>query len=66
VDQVLEELSKDKGMTRCAPKLNAPKSADQWLNDTRAPRRKLANERPQGATIAYEQLLEAWREGRVR
>lgn len=66
VDQVLEELGRDKRMVSCAPKLNKPKPPEQWLNDERAPRRKLANERPKGETIAYEKLLEAWREGRVR
>ncbi len=66
VDGVLGELSREPRMTRCAPKLNVPKPAEQWLADDRAPRRKLSNERPRGVTIAYEQLLEAWREGRVR
>jgi glycerol transport system substrate-binding protein len=66
MDQVLESLTKDKRMTRCAPKLNVSKPAEQWLSDDKAPRKKLSNEKPQGATIAYEQLLEAWREGRVR
>jgi glycerol transport system substrate-binding protein len=26
----------------------------------------LANEKPKGETIAYEKLLNAWKEGRVR
>ena len=66
VDGVLGELSREPRMVRCAPKLNTPRAADQWLSNDRAPRRRLVDERPKGATIAYEQLLEAWREGRVR
>jgi glycerol transport system substrate-binding protein len=66
MDGVLESLAKDKRMTRCAPKLNVSKPADQWLSNDKAPRKKLADEKPKGQTIAYEQLLEAWREGRVR
>jgi glycerol transport system substrate-binding protein len=36
------------------------------LSDKAAPWAKLANEKPKGETIAYEKLLNAWKEGRVR
>ncbi len=35
-------------------------------NSLTVPLKKLANEKPQGKTIAYETLLNAWKEGRVR
>ena len=37
-----------------------------YLSSKGAPWSRLADERPPGATIAYEKLLQAWREGRVR
>lgn len=27
---------------------------------------KLANEKPEGETVDYDQLIQAWREGRVK
>ena len=54
------------GMKQCAPKLNEKKAASAWLSTTAAPWAKLANEKPKGQTIAYEELLEAWKQGRVR
>ncbi|MGV8892494.1 MAG: ABC transporter substrate-binding protein [Burkholderiaceae bacterium] len=54
------------GMKHCAPKLNAKKDPKTWLSDKSAPWTKLANEQPKGETIPYEQLLTAWKEGRVR
>jgi glycerol transport system substrate-binding protein len=30
------------------------------------PHPKLANEKPKGETVPYEQLLQAWKEGRVK
>jgi glycerol transport system substrate-binding protein len=53
-------------MERCAPKLNKKESADKWLSDKAAPWKKLANEKPKGETIAYDQLLNAWKAGKVR
>ena len=31
-----------------------------------SPKAKLANEKPQGETVDYDQLIQAWREGRVK
>ena len=54
------------GMAQCPPKLNEKKSASQWLSNNAAPWAKLANEKPKGETVAYEKLLQAWKEGRVK
>jgi glycerol transport system substrate-binding protein len=53
-------------MAHCAPKLNPRGDPNKWLSDQHAPWKKLANEKPKGETIAYEKLLGAWKEGRVR
>ncbi len=65
MDQVMARLERA-GMARCAPKLNPKSDPAKWLSDTGAPWKKLANEKPQGQTIAYETLLSAWKDGKVR
>ncbi|MGQ3173882.1 MAG: ABC transporter substrate-binding protein [Hydrogenophaga sp.] len=65
MDQVMGRLERA-GMERCAPKLNKKESADKWLSDKSAPWKKLANEKPKGETIAYDQLLNAWKNGKAR
>ena len=53
-------------MKNCTPKLNEKKDAKSWLSPNAAPWAKLANEKPKGETIAYDKLVAAWREGRVK
>ena len=65
MDQVMGRLERA-GMERCAPKLNKKEDPSKWLSDKQAPWKKLANEKPKGETIAYEQLLSAWKSGRAR
>jgi glycerol transport system substrate-binding protein len=65
MDQVMARLERA-GMAQCPPKLNAKSDPAKWLSDKGAPWKKLANEKPKGETIAYEKLLNAWKEGRVR
>ncbi|MET0963424.1 MAG: ABC transporter substrate-binding protein [Noviherbaspirillum sp.] len=65
MDQVMARLQRA-GMKNCAPKLNAKSDAAKWLSDTGAPWKKLANEKPKGETIAYDKLLQAWKEGRAK
>ena len=40
--------------------------AEKWLAQPGSPKAKLANGKPQGETVDYDGLLQAWREGRVR
>jgi glycerol transport system substrate-binding protein len=65
-DRVLERLERAKVMKTCGPKLNKPRDAEYWLKQPGSPKQKLANEKPKGETVPYEQLLQAWREGRAR
>jgi glycerol transport system substrate-binding protein len=65
MDQVMSRLQRA-GMAHCAPKLNDKKDPSQWLSNNAAPWAKLANEKPKGETVAYEKLLQAWKEGRVK
>ena len=65
MDKVMARLERA-GMARCAPILNKVSDPSVWLSDKNAPWKKLANEKPQGSTIAYETLLDAWKQGKVR
>ena len=65
MDDVLGRLERA-GMQNCPPKLNVPKEAKTWLTPGAAPHAKLTNEKPKGETVPYEQLLQAWKEGRVK
>ncbi|MGY6401174.1 carbohydrate ABC transporter substrate-binding protein, partial [Vibrio parahaemolyticus] len=61
MDQVMARLQRA-GMARCAPKLNAKGDPNKWLSANAAPWAKLSNEKPKGETIAYDKLLQAWKE----
>lgn len=65
MDDVLAELQ-GSGMRFCTPRLNPRREAAHVLSSKGAPWKKLVNEKPRGETIAYEQLLKAWTEGRVQ
>ncbi len=65
MDDVMGRLE-NIGMERCAPKLNEAVDPETWLKRPGSPKQKLANEKPRGQTIAYEKLLNAWKQGRVR
>ena len=64
MDKVMARLERA-GMAQCAPKLNKPVEAAKWLSDKGAPWAKV-NEKPKGETVPYDQLLAAWKAGRVR
>jgi len=65
MDAVLGDLQRT-GMQHCTPKLNPKLDPSRRLSNKGAPWQKLDDERPQGETIAYERLLQAWKEGRVQ
>ncbi|MCP4298355.1 MAG: carbohydrate ABC transporter substrate-binding protein [Proteobacteria bacterium] len=44
----------------CGPRLNEKRDRSYWLNKPGSPKAKLANEKPQGETIAYDELLKRW------
>lgn len=65
MDQVMARLGRA-GMVNCAPVLNAKKKPEDYLSETKAPWKKLVNEKPKGVTVAYDKLLQRWHEGYVR
>lgn len=59
-DKVMRRLERAKVQGECGPKLNKPRDPEYWLAQPGSPKAKLANEKPQGQTVAYEQLLKSW------
>jgi len=65
MDQVMARMQKQderaKVYNGCGPRLNKPVDPSVWLNKPGSPKAKLANEKPQGETIAYEELIKRWK-----
>ncbi|MFO1067652.1 MAG: ABC transporter substrate-binding protein [Geminicoccaceae bacterium] len=68
-DDVLRRLERAGIGGDCAPKLNPEVDPAEWFAKSEggifAPRPKLDNEKPQGVTVDYDQLLNAWKAGKV-
>ena len=65
-DRVLMRLERANVLDRCGPKLNPEREESYWLNQPGAPKAKLANEKPPGQTVNYDDLIQAWREGKAK
>ena len=63
-DRVMERLERASVQETCGPKLNEPRDPQYWLDQPGAPKQKLDNEKPQGKTVRYEELLKTWEEAR--
>jgi glycerol transport system substrate-binding protein len=70
-DRIMERLERADVMQVCGPRMNEKTSAEEWFAKAEstegmlAPQRKLENEKPQGETVTYEALLEAWSSGKA-
>lgn len=56
-DRVMQRLERSGAQGECGPKLNKKKGRDYWLSQPGAPKAELENEKPQGKTIAYKELI---------
>ncbi len=65
-DKVLIRIARSKSQGDLGPKMNDERDEAYWLNQPGSPKAKLANEKPQGETVNYDELIKAWREGKVR
>ncbi len=59
-DNVLQRLERHGILGDCGPKLNEEQDPRYWLDQPGAPKPKLADEKPQGETVAYEELIKTW------
>lgn len=44
----------------CGPRLNEARDPAEWLGKDNGPANKLANEKEQGKTVAYEEIVKRW------
>ncbi|MFM9842687.1 MAG: ABC transporter substrate-binding protein [Dongiaceae bacterium] len=44
----------------CGPRLNEEKDTSAWLGQPNGPAAKLDNEKPQGETVSYDELVKRW------
>jgi glycerol transport system substrate-binding protein len=44
----------------CGPRLNEKSDPAMWLDKPGSPKAKLANEKPQGETVNYDELVKRW------
>lgn len=65
-DKILMRLERAGILGACGPKLNEERDEAYWLNQPGSPKAKLANEKPQGETVDYDQLIQAWKAGKVK
>ena len=56
----MERIKRSGIQGECGPKLNKERDAAYWLNLPGSPKPKLANEKPKGATIDYDELVKSW------
>ncbi len=59
-EKVLERLERAGVQGDIGPKMNEVQDAQYWLDQPGSPVAKLENEKPQGETIAYDELLKSW------
>ncbi|MDR7127054.1 ABC transporter substrate-binding protein [Pseudotabrizicola sp. 4114] len=59
-ERVMERLERAGVQGDIGPKLNEPQDAQIWLDAPGAPVAKLENEKPQGETISYDELIKSW------
>ena len=65
-DKVLRRLERADVQGDCGPKLNEEQDEEHWLSQPGSPKAKLDDEKPQGMTVDYDKLLQAWKEGKVK
>ncbi len=44
----------------CGPRLSEPKDPKEWLGKDGGPKAKIENEKEQGVTVAYEDIIKRW------
>ncbi|MGM0703455.1 MAG: ABC transporter substrate-binding protein [Pseudomonadota bacterium] len=60
LDSVMARLSRAGVFEVYAPNLNEERDPQEWLDEPGAPKAKLDDERPQGTTVPYDEMMEEW------
>ena len=64
-DAIMARLERSGVQGELGPVMNKPQSADYWYDQAKkdgnlAPQRRLANEKPPGETVDYDELIKSW------
>jgi glycerol transport system substrate-binding protein len=59
-EKVMERIERAGVQGDIGPKMNEPQDPQVWLDAPGAPVAKLENEKPQGETISYDELIKSW------
>jgi glycerol transport system substrate-binding protein len=59
-ERVMERIERAGVQGDIGPLMNEPKDAQEWLDAPGSPVAKLENEKPQGETISYDELIKSW------
>jgi glycerol transport system substrate-binding protein len=64
MDRVMDRIGRSGVQGECGPRLNPEVDPNQWFAKSQdgmlEPKPKLANEKPPGETIDYDQLIKQW------
>ena len=60
MDKVMARIERAGVQGDCGPKLNEEQDASVWLDQEGSPKAKLDNEKPQGETVDYDELIKSW------
>ncbi len=60
LDNVMARLARAGVFEVYAPNLNEERDPQEWLDEPGSPKAKLDDERPQGETVPYDEMMEAW------
>lgn len=63
-DTMMARLERAKVQPKCGPKMNEPRDPEYWLSQPGSPKPKLENEKPQGQTVSYDELIKSWEQKR--
>jgi glycerol transport system substrate-binding protein len=63
-DEVMSRIERAGAQEVCGPRMNEPRDAQYWFDQPGAPKPPLDNEKPQGQTVKYDELIKRWQEAR--
>ncbi|AVI63265.1 ABC transporter substrate-binding protein [Halomonas sp. GFAJ-1] len=66
MDNTMHRLARANVFDSYAPVLNEERDPQYWLDQEGSPKPKLDNEMPQGTTVPYDEMMEAWMEAGTR
>jgi glycerol transport system substrate-binding protein len=64
-DRIMERIGRSGLQGKCGPKLNPERDPQYWYNHPGAPWPKLKNEKPQGKTMPYDQIMKEMLDGKL-